>query len=122
MIRADEGRSLGLFPAHRWPAQDSRHEAQVRQQLIQALVQQSTPDERTAALIAVLHALGCEHKIINPGDYGLSQRQLRSHAEDIAKGNWAAEAVRRAIQEMTAAVVAAVSSAAAVSAGPASSG
>jgi Golgi phosphoprotein 3 (GPP34) len=68
VIRADEGRILGLFPAHRWPALDSRHEAEVRQQLIQALVQQTTPDERTAALIALLHALRCEHKIISPGD------------------------------------------------------
>jgi len=69
-----------------------------------------------------LHALRCEHKIINPGEYGLSRRELSSRAEQIAKGNWASEAVRRAIQEMTAAVVAAVSSAAAVSAGPAGSG
>jgi Golgi phosphoprotein 3 (GPP34) len=116
VIRAGEGRILGLFPADRWPALDSRHEAEVRQQLIQALVQQTTPDERTAALIALLHALRCEHKIISPGDYGLSRRQLRSRAEQIAKGNWASEAVRKAIQEMTAAVVAAASSAAAASA------
>lgn len=122
VIRAAQGRILGLFPAHRWPAQDPRHGAAVRQQLIQALVQQGTPDGRTGALIAVLHALRCEHKIINPGEYGLSRRELSSRAEQIAKGNWASEAVRRAIQEMTAAVVAAVSSAAAVSAGPAGSG
>jgi hypothetical protein len=76
MIQASQDRILGLFPAHRWPAQDSRHEAEVRQQLIQALVGQHTPDERSAALIALLHALRCEHKIINPGDYGLSRRQL----------------------------------------------
>ena len=94
----------------------------MRQQLTQALVQQATPDGRTAALIAVLHALRCEHKIINPGEHGLSRRELSSRAEQIAKGNWASEAVRRAIQEMTAAVVAAVSSAAAVSAAPAGPG
>jgi hypothetical protein len=122
LLHGGHGRILGLFPAHRWPAQDSRHEAEVRQQLVQALVQQNTPDERTAALIALLHALRCEHKIINSRDYGLSQRQLRSRAEQIAKGNWASEAVRTAIQEMTAAVVAAVSSAAAMPAGAASSG
>lgn len=57
MVRASQGRVLGLFPAHRWPVQDSRHETDVRQQLIQALVQQHDPDERTAALIALLHAL-----------------------------------------------------------------
>ena len=70
----------------------------------------------------MLHALRYEHKIINQGGYGLSQRQLRLRAEEITNGNWAADAVRTAIQEMTAAVVAAVSSAAAVSAGAASSG
>lgn len=121
VLRAGQSRILGLFPSHRWPAQDSRHEADVRQQLVQALVQQA-PGERTAALIALLHALRCEHKIINPGDYGLSRRQLRSRAEQIADGNWASEAVRTAIQEMTAAVAAAVASVAAVSAGAASSG
>ena len=90
VIRAAQGRILGLFPAHRWPAQDPRHEAGVRQQLIQALARQGTPpDRRTAALIAVLHALRCAHKIINPRDYGLSQRELSSRAEQIAKGNWA---------------------------------
>lgn len=112
MVRASQGRVLGLVPAHRWPVQDSRHEADVRQQLIQALVQQHTPDQRTAALVALLHALRCEHKIINPGDYGLSRRQLRSRAEQIANGDWASQAVRTAIQETTAAVAAAVNSAA----------
>ena len=121
MTRAAQVRLLGLFPAHRWPAQDARHERQVRQQLIQALVQQHTPDERTAALIALLHALRCEHKIINPGDYGLSRQQLSSRGEQIANGNWASRAVRTAIQDMTAAVTAAVSSAAAGSAGAGSS-
>lgn len=122
VIRAGQDRILGLFPAHRWPTQDSRHEEEVRQQLILALVQQGPPDGRTAALIALLHALRCEHKIINPGDYGLSRQQLSSRAEQIANGNWASQAVRKAIREMTAAVVVAVSSAAAVSAGSAGSG
>jgi len=122
VLRAGQGRILGLFPSHRWPAQDSRHEADVRQHLVQALVQQATPGDRTAALIALLHALRCEHKIINPGDYGLSRRQLRSRAEQIAKRTWASQAVRTVTQEMTAAVAAAVASAAAVSAGAASSG
>jgi hypothetical protein len=65
----------------------------------------------------VLHALRCEHKIINSGDYGLSRRELSSRAEQIAKGNWASEAVRVAVQEMTAAVAATVTAAAAASAG-----
>jgi Golgi phosphoprotein 3 GPP34 len=119
LLRAGRDRILGLLPAHRWPAEDSRHEAHLRQQLVQALVQQQAPDERTAALIALLHALRCEHKIIKPGDYGLSRRELRSRAEQIVTASWASEAVRRAIQEMSAAVTAAVT---AISAGAASAG
>jgi hypothetical protein len=72
---------------------------------------------RTAALIALLHALRCEHKIVDPRQYGLSKRELTARAGEIAKGNWASEAVRKAIEEMTAAVVAATAATAAGSAG-----
>ena len=83
--------------------------------MTQALVQSSAPDERTAALIALLHALKCEHKVVDPRPYQLSRRQLRARAAEIAQGNWASEAVRKVIDEMIAAV-------AAVSAATASSG
>ena len=116
MIRAEQGRTLGLFLAHRWPGQDTGHEGQVRQLVTQALVQQGAPDARSAALIALLHALRCEHKIVDPRHYGLSKRHLRARAEEIATGNWAAEAVRKAIEEIIAAV-AATSAAAAASVG-----
>ncbi len=64
VIRAERGKILGIFPTHTWPAQDASHEAQVRELLTPALVHQTAPDTRTAALIALLHALRCEHKII----------------------------------------------------------
>lgn len=115
MIRAGRGRTLGIFPARTWPAQDSRHEEQVRQLVTQALVQQAVPDARTAALIALLHALKCEHKVIDPRPYQLSRRQLRARAEEIALDNWASEAVRKAISEMIAATATAVAAAAASS-------
>jgi hypothetical protein len=111
VIRAERGKILGIFPTRTWPAQDASHEAQVRQLVTQALVQQATPDTRTAALIALLHALKCEHKIVDPGPYGLSKRELAARAEGIAQGNWASEAVRRAIDEMNAAVIAATTAA-----------
>jgi hypothetical protein len=41
----------------------------------------------------------------------LSKRELAARAGEIAKGNWASEAVRKAIEEMTAAVVAATAAA-----------
>ena len=116
VIRAEQGRTLGLFPIHRWPAQDTSHEGQVRQLVTQVLVQQGAPHARSAALIALLHALRCEHKIVDPWHYGLSKRQLRARAEEIATGNWASEAVSKAIEEIIAAV-AATSAAASASAG-----
>jgi hypothetical protein len=106
VVRAERGRILGVFPVHRWPAQDASHEAEVRRLMTQALVQQEAADTRTAALIALVHAVGCEDKIVDPRQYGLSKRELRARAEEIAKGNWASAAVSKAIEEMVAAVVA----------------
>lgn len=115
MIRAGRGRTLGIFPARTWPAQDSRHEEQVRQLVTQALVQQTAPDARTAALIALLHALKCEHTVIDARPYQLSRRQLRARAEEIATDNWASEAVRKAISEIIAATATAATAATASS-------
>jgi hypothetical protein len=108
---------LGIFPTRTWPVQDSSHEAEVRRLVTQALVQPVTPDERTAALISLLHALRCEHKVVDPRLYQLSRRQLRTRAAEVAQGNWASEAVRKAIDEMMAAVAAASAAATAATAG-----
>jgi Golgi phosphoprotein 3 (GPP34) len=64
------------------------------------------PDTRTAALIALAHALRCVDKIVDPRQHGLSRRELRARAAAIAEGNWASEAVRMAIEEMMAAIIA----------------
>jgi len=117
VLRAGHGRALGIFPTRTWPTQDPSHEAEMRQLVTQALVQPSAPDERTAALIALLHALKCEHKVVDPRPYQLSRRQLRARAAEIAQGNWASEAVRKAIDEMMAAVAAASAAATAATSG-----
>jgi hypothetical protein len=108
VLRAGQGRALGIFPTRTWPAQDPGHKAEVRQLVIQTLVQTAAPDERTAALIALLHALKREHKVVDPRSYQLSRRQLRARAAEIAQGNWAAEAVRNAIDSMIRAAAAGV--------------
>ena len=105
VVRAENSRILGVFAVRRWPAHDGSREAEVRRLMTQALVQQVAPDTRTAALIALVHAVGCEDKIVDPRQHGLSRRQLRARAAQIAKGNWASAAVRKAIEEMMAAVI-----------------
>jgi hypothetical protein len=42
-------RILAVIKVDRWPAQDSRHKVQVRQRVIQALEENTTPDTRNAA-------------------------------------------------------------------------
>jgi hypothetical protein len=111
VVRAERGKILGVFPVHRWPAQDASHETEVRRLMTQTLVQQVAPDTWTAALIALVHAVGCEDKIVDPQQHGLSKRELRARAEATAKGNWASQAVRKAIEEMMAAVLVATTAA-----------
>jgi len=102
-VRAERARVLGVFPVRRWPTQDAGHGAELRRLVTQALVQQAAPDAGTAALIALVHALRCEHKIVDPKPYRLSRRQLRARAAQIAEGNWGSAAVRRVISDMNSA-------------------
>jgi len=117
VVRAEQGRMVGFFPAHRWPAQDASHETQVREQLTGALLGRAAPEPRSAALIALLHAFRCEHKVVDPRHCALSRRQLRARAEQIAEGDWASAAVRQVIEETIAAVAAVAITAATAGAG-----
>ena len=111
VVRAERGKILGVFPIRRWPAEDASEEAEVRRLMTQALVQQVVPDTRTAALIALVNAVGRVDKIVDARQHGLSKQELRARAAAIAKGNWASEAVRKAIQEMMEAAFVAISAA-----------
>jgi hypothetical protein len=111
-VRAERASVLGVFPVRRWPAQDAGHAAQVRRLVTHALVQQAAPDPGSAALIALVHALKCEHKIVDPRLSGLSRRQLRARAEEIAQSSWTSQALRQMIDATTAAVKAAAAASA----------
>ena len=115
MLERREDRVLGLFPRTRWPVADAAHEDDVRRRLSAVLVQGLTPDERTAALVALLHAIGRAHKVV-PRD-GVSSSQVKRRAKDIAEGAWAAKAVKDAITAATAAVTAAVMASTAAASG-----
>ncbi len=106
ILRREEDAVLGLFPRRRWPAVDSSHEADVRRKLGDALVRGVQPDERTAALVALLSSLDLAHKVIDRE--GLPARELKKRAKEIADGDWAAKAVRDAVAAAQAAVTAGV--------------
>jgi hypothetical protein len=103
ILERHETRVLGLFPRTRWPARDALHEEQVRRSLEAVLVGGQDPDERTAALIALLSALDRAHKAIDRG--GVSGREVKRRAKEVAEGNWAAKGVREAVQAATTAMM-----------------
>lgn len=117
ILKADKGKVLGLFPVTRWPAKDARHEAEVRTALGGVLKLGTQPDERTAALVALLSALNVVPKVITDA---VDNRALKRRAKEIAESEWAAAAVRKAVQEVQAAVTASII-VASTSAGAASS-
>ena len=97
---------LGIIPRTRWPARDASHEDDVRRGLTAILVEGAQPEPRTGALVALLHAVDRAHKSV-PHE-GISNGDVRKRAKQVAEGDWAAKAVRDAIQASTAAMVAVV--------------
>jgi hypothetical protein len=60
----------------------------------------------------LVYALKCEHKIVDPRLSGLSRRQLRARAREIAQGSQTSQALRQMIDAATAAVKAAAAASA----------
>lgn len=104
IVRLEQDKVLGLFPRRRWPAVDSDHEAVVRHSLRDALLHGAQPDERTAALIALLAALDVVHKVVDRR--GVPAKEVKRRAREIAEGDWAAGAVKDAVSAAHAAVAA----------------
>jgi hypothetical protein len=106
VLRRQTHRMLGLIPTTRLPAQDGSHEATLRER-IRAALRGVEPDPRTAAMIALLSALKAVTTVFDAQD----KRAVRKRAKEIADGQWAATAVRKAIDSINAATVAAASAA-----------
>ncbi|HET9646760.1 MAG TPA: GPP34 family phosphoprotein [Microlunatus sp.] len=117
VLRSEDDRILGIFPRHRWPAKDAAHESSVRAGLVSALREGATAEARTAALISLLLALRAVGKAVDPASVGLSTKELNANAKRLAEGDWAAKAVRQAIDSIIAAIIAATSSAVVVGGG-----
>ena len=115
VLREVSGRTLGIFPRTSWPAADPAPREALRARLSAVLVDGAAPQGNEAALVSLLHAVKAEHKIVDG-----SRSALRARAADVAQGDWAGDAVRKAVQAVQASVMVAVT--AAVAAGAASSG
>jgi Golgi phosphoprotein 3 (GPP34) len=106
ILRAEEGRILGIFPVRSWPAADSAQEDEVRRGLSEVLVNGRTPSPAEAALVSLLSAVDRIPKVL--GGSGVDRRELKRRAKVVAQGEFAGAAVGKAVEAITAAVAAVV--------------
>ena len=78
-----------------------------------ALVDGTTPTERTVALIALLHVTGLVTKVLPSTD----KKLIKTRAKALTEGDWAAKAVKDAIDEVATATAAAAAAGAAGASG-----
>ncbi len=103
LLREEKKRILGLFPTRRYPEVDGTGEDEVRGRLNQVVMEGADPDERTAALVALLHGARLRG-LAFPQREG--RKQIEARMAEIADGQWVQPAVRRAIDQAQAAMMA----------------
>lgn len=110
LVRPEPVRALGMTLTTRWPALTTGPRDAVLTDLVRVLTGAQEPDSRTGALVSLLFAGDALPRVVTKDlRQGLTGRDLRRRAKEVTKGRWASEAVARAVQEATAATIAAVS-------------
>lgn len=100
-----EKKILGIIPYHAWPAQDTVHEHDITEKITASLVDGVPPNERIGALITSLSALGAETVVVDADAHGISKREVRNRAADIAeKAEWAPADLRESVQQVVGAI------------------
>ncbi|WBB73607.1 GPP34 family phosphoprotein [Micromonospora sp. WMMD1128] len=118
VLRRESDRVLLVFPRTRYPSPTGAEpaaETAARERMVAALVGNGPVDARTAALLTLARAVGLDRKLFRE----LPKERVKARLNEIAAGDWASAAVKKAIDEMQAAVIVAttVASTAAISAG-----
>lgn len=111
VVRVEARKVLGIFPGKRYVITDEARFSRLRHAVGEVVSGYRGADARTGSLVTLLHAVKAVHKVFE-GD----RRELTKRAKEIAAGNWAGEAVRRAIEAIQAGVGAAATAAAAAAA------
>lgn len=115
IVRDVDETALGFIHVHRYPVADPTVEREVRQRLTAVLTGQQKPDERTAALAAVLAAARIEPRLDGTGSTpdGAQQRlaEIAAAAGFGGRANSAESNVRPSVAEVIAALTRAVDAA-----------
>lgn len=121
VVRADERKILGFIPLNRYPEADGAVEDAVRQRIRAVILDNQAPDERSAALAAVIQAADLESLILNREERRASKQRLKELAEGEALGPAISSAIASVNAAATAAIVAATSASASCGSGSSSS-
>ncbi|MEV8535704.1 GPP34 family phosphoprotein [Streptomyces sp. NPDC051211] len=95
IIREEKTRRWGIFPTHRYPEVDGAPEAGVRAKLAAAVLEGERPDDRTAALIVLLHSGGLETLVFGDRTDKAEQEAVRARMGKLAEGHWAEPAMQQ---------------------------
>jgi len=100
VLRRDDHKLLGVIPVHQTPQADTGVEHELTDHLHDAVVLGHPATARTAALAALVLAVGLEHHLFPRRD----QRAIRRRIAELAGGQWVVESVVRAINATNAAL------------------
>jgi Golgi phosphoprotein 3 (GPP34) len=104
LLRREEGNVLWVFSRDRFPAASSTAESDARSRLHAAVALGQPPEPRTAALASLVRATRMDGKVFPDVD----RRTRKQRLEEISRGNWAGDAVKRAVDAIDSAMMAAV--------------
>jgi hypothetical protein len=110
VLRRERGKVLWVLPRTRYPAAhgvEPAAETEARGRMRSAVAASGAVEPRTAALCALVAATGLERRVFADMD----RKWVRTRHKEISGGSWAADAVKKSIAEVQAAVMVAVASA-----------
>lgn len=120
VLTVEKDKVLWVFPRTKYPAANGVRppaEAEAERRMRDAVLGSGTVDPRTAALCALVAATELDRKIFPD----LDGKRVKARLKEIGEGTWAADAVRKTIEEIqTAVMLAIVASTTAATAGTAS--
>ncbi|MGI5503600.1 GOLPH3/VPS74 family protein [Lentzea sp. CA-135723] len=104
VLTVERTKVLGIFSVRTHVLHRPDDVREVRRSVGDVALGHAAPDERTRALISLLYAVRVLHKVFD-GD----KREMNARAKEIARGEWAGEAVKKAVRARRAAAAAASS-------------
>jgi hypothetical protein len=107
VLTMQKDRVLGLFPRTKFPSAygvEPPVETEARQRMRAAVERSGEVDARTAALCALVAATDLDRKVFAD----LDPKRVKARLKEISEGAWAAQAVRKTIEEIQAAVMVAI--------------